>query len=858
MALSIDFTNSTQLSNTSINATAFSVGTNFIANTTQVTIAAGIPLSANGGVGSATQVLTSNGATGSPYWAAVTIPSYVVNTSGNFTVAGNLSFTGTNTYFSTASYYNTSIIFTGNTTTSPTITLANTGSFTIGNSTTTQTTSTIVVANSTGNVQITPGTASILATGSVNAASYTVSTSFIANSTAIVGTGYANVTTSVNSALLTVGTVFVANTTTLNANGVVINSTAGFFTGYVNASAFTTTGNANAASHYSGANALFASASLSWTGNTTTSPTITLANTGNFVIGNSTTTQTTSTIVVANSTGNVQITPGTASILATGSVNAASYNAGANLVLNNTNLLWTGNTTTSPTITLPNTGAFTIGNSTTTQTAATISVANSTGNVRITAGTTSILATGIVNATTHSAGPNVGFTNASFLFTGNTTTSPTITIANTGAFTVGNSTTTQTGGSILIANSIGNVAISVNQIGLGNTSSQLNLTSTSILMGTSGTTSATGQISVANSTGNVQITAGTTSILATGIVNAASYTVGTVFTANATMTNTVSLVVSTNTATIGTGTYFVSNGNVGIGTSTPKAPLVITPSTTGTAGTQTLNKIRLFDDGANNVYGFGISVGSMDITSSGTVKIGFNSLTTNTVTNFAQFQAGQLSLTGTDGTSSLLIAGATKGVRTFSNSTATSIEGVDNTGVGSYQPLYVGGSTVSLTTSNVTRATLSSGGIFTIPYQPSFRAYINSAADTTYTLNTILPFNATAFNVGSNFNTTSSLFTAPVAGIYYFHCFTYGTSSGGAATMAIKFYVNGTIVSNSGQNSDMNIGTGSGQVSIAPVAGSIILSLNASDTVGVYCTAYNGTIFRIYTGQSCFEGYLLG
>ena len=40
---------------------------NFIANTTQVTIS-GIPLSANGTTGTSGQVLTSNGSTGAPYW----------------------------------------------------------------------------------------------------------------------------------------------------------------------------------------------------------------------------------------------------------------------------------------------------------------------------------------------------------------------------------------------------------------------------------------------------------------------------------------------------------------------------------------------------------------------------------------------------------------------------------------------------------------------------------------------------------------------------------------------------------------------------------------------------------------------
>ena len=53
----------------------------------------------------------------------------------------------------------------------------------------------------------------VLIGATVNAASHTVGSSFIANSTAIVGTGYANVATSVNSALLTVGTSFIATTT---------------------------------------------------------------------------------------------------------------------------------------------------------------------------------------------------------------------------------------------------------------------------------------------------------------------------------------------------------------------------------------------------------------------------------------------------------------------------------------------------------------------------------------------------------------------------------------------------------------------------------------------------------------------
>ena len=44
------------------------------------------------------------------------------------------------------------------------------------------------------------------------------------------------------------------------------------------------------------------------------------------------------------------------------------------------------------------------------------------------------------------------------------------------------------------------------------------------------------------------------------------------------------ITVSTNTATIGTAAYFVANGNIGIGTSTPNTTLVIASSTTLAAG----------------------------------------------------------------------------------------------------------------------------------------------------------------------------------------------------------------------------------------------------------------------------------
>jgi hypothetical protein len=68
-----------------LNSVSTSLGTTFVANATQITVT-GVPVSANGGVGNAGQVLTSNGATGSPYWA---------NSSGGLSKAQTLALTMT-------------------------------------------------------------------------------------------------------------------------------------------------------------------------------------------------------------------------------------------------------------------------------------------------------------------------------------------------------------------------------------------------------------------------------------------------------------------------------------------------------------------------------------------------------------------------------------------------------------------------------------------------------------------------------------------------------------------------------------------------------------------------------------------
>ena len=128
-----------------------------------------------------------------------------MNQASQFTWTNTQTFSNTITFSGNSIINSTAHYWVGNTTTSPTVTLANTGSFTIGNSSTTQTTSVISVANSIGNVQITPNSLSV------------------ANSLTQIVTNPTSITVG-NS---TVGSVFVGNSTTnvsINTTSVYIQS----------------------------------------------------------------------------------------------------------------------------------------------------------------------------------------------------------------------------------------------------------------------------------------------------------------------------------------------------------------------------------------------------------------------------------------------------------------------------------------------------------------------------------------------------------------------------------------------------------------------------------------------------------
>jgi hypothetical protein len=71
-------------------------------------------------------------------------------------------------------------------------------------------------------------------------------------------------------------------------------------------------------------------------------------------------------------------------------------------------------------------------------------------------------------------------------------------------------------------------------------------------------------------------------------------------------------------------------------------------------------------------------------------------------------------------------------------------------------------------TGNTERLTIDSSGNVSKPYQPAFYAYLSGSNPTYGTGWTNLIHNATLFNVGGGYSTSTKRFTAPVAGRYLF------------------------------------------------------------------------------------------
>ena len=155
--------------------------------------------------------------------------------------------------------------------------------------------------------------------------------------------------------------------------------------------------------------------------------------------------------------------------------------------------------------------------------------------------------------------------------------------------------------------------------------------------------------------------------------------------------------------------------------------------------------------------------------------------------------------------------------------------------------LSVGGLTVG-----TDQLAVDASGRVTMPYQPAFSAYYSGFGNFTYNAgNIVAEFNATRFNIGNHFNTSTGVFTAPVSGVYAFYFNGYNNSTSYARWLLLK------------NGSDAFGGQGAITQSGDAICVSGAVYLNASDFVRIQAV-YNGQVLYQQSEHTTFSGYLIG
>jgi hypothetical protein len=175
--------------------------------------------------------------------------------------------------------------------------------------------------------------------------------------------------------------------------------------------------------------------------------------------------------------------------------------------------------------------------------------------------------------------------------------------------------------------------------------------------------------------------------------------------------------------------------------------------------------------------------------------------------------------------------------------TGTSSSNQQNAAIG-----RIGGDVLSFFTASTSRMSIDASGRVTKPYQPVFSV---TRSDGDIATASVHVGNVVLANVGSHYNTSNGRFTAPVTGVYAFHCYFMAAGASNDTAISAQFFKNG-----SGLNNSVPYTRASGE-SFAGMAGHVIISLTASDYVELRNSGANN-LYGTGTGHNAFSGYLIG